>query len=77
MAAKAGDEVVMAPGNLVVSAYVGCPDITQVSVDIGAQVHESSACGCCLHVVLLCLPVLASCVVKAVHDSMGPVGLQG
>lgn len=30
MAAKAGDEVVMAPGNLVVSAYVGCPDITQV-----------------------------------------------
>lgn len=30
MAANAGDEVVMAPGNLVVSSYVGCPDITQV-----------------------------------------------
>ena len=28
MAANAGDEVVMAPGNLVVSAYVTCPDIT-------------------------------------------------
>lgn len=28
MAANAGGEVVMAPGNLVVSAYVGCPDIT-------------------------------------------------
>lgn len=31
MAASAGGETVMAPGNLVVSAYVGCPDITQVS----------------------------------------------
>lgn len=31
MAAAAGGETVMAPGNLVVSAYVGCPDITQVS----------------------------------------------
>ncbi|PNH07785.1 putative phosphoribosylformylglycinamidine synthase, chloroplastic/mitochondrial [Tetrabaena socialis] len=30
MAAAAGGETVMAPGNLVVSAYVGCPDITQV-----------------------------------------------
>jgi hypothetical protein len=30
MAATAGTEVVMAPGNLVVSSYVGCPDITQV-----------------------------------------------
>ncbi len=30
MAAAAGGEVVMCPGNLVVSAYVGCPDITQV-----------------------------------------------
>lgn len=30
MAAPAGDEVVMAPGNLVISAYVGCPDITRV-----------------------------------------------
>ncbi len=31
MAASADGEIVMAPGNLVVSAYVGCPDITQVS----------------------------------------------
>jgi phosphoribosylformylglycinamidine synthase len=31
MAAVADGEVVMCPGNLVVSAYVGCPDITQVS----------------------------------------------
>ncbi|GAB4814933.1 hypothetical protein N2152v2_001979 [Parachlorella kessleri] len=30
MAAAAGSEVVKAPGNLVVSAYVTCPDITQV-----------------------------------------------
>eukprot|EP00955_Chlamydomonas_euryale_P045667 353209-Chlamydomonas_euryale.AAC.4 len=30
MAAAAGGEVVMAPGNLVVSAYVSCPDITKV-----------------------------------------------
>ena len=30
MAASAGGETVMAPGNLVVSAYVTCPDITQV-----------------------------------------------
>jgi hypothetical protein len=30
MAAAAGGETVMAPGNLVVSAYVGCPDITKV-----------------------------------------------
>lgn len=28
MAAKAGGETVMAPGNLVISAYVTCPDIT-------------------------------------------------
>lgn len=28
MAASAGGETVMAPGNLVVSAYAGCPDIT-------------------------------------------------
>lgn len=26
----AGSETVKAPGNLVVSTYVGCPDITQV-----------------------------------------------
>ncbi|KAL6745568.1 CobB/CobQ-like glutamine amidotransferase domain-containing protein [Haematococcus lacustris] len=30
MAALAEGETVMSPGNLVVSAYVGCPDITQV-----------------------------------------------
>jgi phosphoribosylformylglycinamidine synthase len=30
MAASAGGETVMAPGNLVISAYVGCPDITKV-----------------------------------------------
>jgi hypothetical protein len=30
MAAKAGGETVMAPGNLVVSAYVGVPDVTKV-----------------------------------------------
>ena len=30
MAAVAGGETVMAPGNLVVSAYVGCPDVTAV-----------------------------------------------
>lgn len=30
MAAPAGTEVVMAPGNLVISAYAGCPDITKV-----------------------------------------------
>lgn len=30
MAALAGEETVLCPGNLVISAYVGCPDITQV-----------------------------------------------
>lgn len=30
MAANAGGEVVMAPGNLVISAYVGCPDVRGV-----------------------------------------------
>lgn len=30
MAAPAAGEVVMAPGNLVISAYAGCPDITKV-----------------------------------------------
>ena len=30
MAAAAGGETVMAPGNLVVSSYVGCPDVTKV-----------------------------------------------
>lgn len=32
MAAAAAGETVMCPGNLVVSAYVGCPDITQVGL---------------------------------------------
>ena len=31
MAAAAGGETVMCPGNLVVSAYVGCPDVTKVA----------------------------------------------
>ncbi|KAL6785042.1 hypothetical protein ACKKBG_A02200 [Auxenochlorella protothecoides x Auxenochlorella symbiontica] len=31
MAAAAGGETVMAPGNLVVSAYVGCTDITRIT----------------------------------------------
>jgi phosphoribosylformylglycinamidine synthase len=45
MAAAAGGETVMCPGNLVVSAYVGCPDITQVVNpdlklgDDGALIH--------------------------------------
>ncbi|XP_073526258.1 uncharacterized protein [Phyllobates terribilis] len=30
MAARSGDEVVKAPGNLVVSSYVTCPDITKI-----------------------------------------------
>jgi phosphoribosylformylglycinamidine synthase len=30
MAATTGGEVVKCPGNLVVSTYVACPDITQV-----------------------------------------------
>jgi hypothetical protein len=30
MAASAGGEVVLAPGNLVISAYAACPDVTQV-----------------------------------------------
>jgi hypothetical protein len=31
----AGNETVKAPGNLVVSAYVTCPDITQVKLSDG------------------------------------------
>jgi hypothetical protein len=34
MAAAAGGETVMAPGNLVVSSYVGCPDVTKVGSGI-------------------------------------------
>jgi phosphoribosylformylglycinamidine synthase len=40
MAASAGGETVMAPGNLVVSAYVGCPDIT-LTVDPALQLPGS------------------------------------
>jgi len=39
MAATAGGEVVMAPGNLVVSSYVGCPDITQVRSYPASHLH--------------------------------------
>ncbi|GBF90353.1 hypothetical protein Rsub_02459 [Raphidocelis subcapitata] len=52
MAAAAGGETVMAPGNLVVSAYVGCPDITKVATpDLklakagGALIHVDLAGG--------------------------------
>ncbi|PNW79730.1 hypothetical protein CHLRE_08g364800v5 [Chlamydomonas reinhardtii] len=51
MAAAAGGETVMAPGNLVVSAYVGCPDITQVVTpdlklgDGGVLVHVDLGAG--------------------------------
>lgn len=51
MAARAGGEVVMCPGNLVVSAYVGCPDITQVLTpdlklgDIGVLIHVDLGAG--------------------------------
>jgi phosphoribosylformylglycinamidine synthase len=51
MAAAAGGETVMAPGNLVVSAYVGCPDITKVLTpdlklgDDGVLLHVDLATG--------------------------------
>lgn len=51
MAAAAGGETVMAPGNIVVSAYVGCPDITQVVTpdlklgDGGALIHVDLGAG--------------------------------
>lgn len=51
MAAAAGGETVMAPGNLVISAYVGCPDITQVVTpdlklgDQGVLLHVDLAAG--------------------------------
>eukprot|EP00798_Chlamydomonas_sp_ICE-L_P025491 gene25491-11147_t len=51
MAANAGDETVMAPGNLVVSCYVGVPDITKVVTpdlklgDAGVLVHVDLANG--------------------------------
>lgn len=43
MAASAGGETVMAPGNLVVSSYVGCPDVTQVRQTLVYAIH---ACLC-------------------------------
>lgn len=54
MAASAAGETVMAPGNLVVSAYVGMPDITKVVTpdlklgDNGAHVYVGcvSVCAC-------------------------------
>jgi hypothetical protein len=42
MAAAAGGETVMAPGNLVVSAYVGCPDVTKAR---GAGAQEGREAG--------------------------------
>jgi len=51
MAAVADGEIVMCPGNLVVSAYVGCPDITQIVTpdlklgDAGVLVHVDLAAG--------------------------------
>eukprot|EP00878_Enallax_costatus_P000493 GHUV01000586.1.p1 GENE.GHUV01000586.1~~GHUV01000586.1.p1 ORF type:complete len:953 (+),score=239.62 GHUV01000586.1:313-2859(+) len=47
MAAAAGGETVMAPGNLVVSAYVGCPDITKV---VTPDLKLAAAGGALLHV---------------------------
>lgn len=51
MAASAGGETVMAPGNLVISAYVTCPDITKtVTPDLklpgsGKLIHVDLAQG--------------------------------
>lgn len=51
MAASAGGETVMAPGNLVISAYVTCPDITKtVTPDLklpgtGRLIHVDLAQG--------------------------------
>lgn len=50
MAAAAGGETVMAPGNLVVSAYVGCPDVTKVGatgVTLGASSCMVPCCDNC------------------------------
>lgn len=47
MAAAAGGKTVMAPGNLVVSAYVGCPDITKV---VTPDLKLAGAGGQLLHV---------------------------
>jgi hypothetical protein len=53
MAAAAGGETVMAPGNLVVSAYVGCPDITKV---VTPDLKLAAAGGVLLHVDLASVP---------------------
>jgi phosphoribosylformylglycinamidine (FGAM) synthase-like enzyme len=53
MAAAAGGETVMAPGNLVVSAYVGCPDITKV---VTPDLKLAGAGGVLLHVDLASVP---------------------
>jgi phosphoribosylformylglycinamidine (FGAM) synthase-like enzyme len=53
MAAAAGGETVMAPGNLVVSAYVGCPDITKV---VTPDLKMAAAGGVLLHVDLASVP---------------------
>jgi AIR synthase related protein, C-terminal domain len=53
MAAAAGGETVMAPGNLVVSAYVGCPDVTQV---VTPDLKLSASGGLLLHVDLADTP---------------------
>eukprot|EP00879_Flechtneria_rotunda_P005989 GHRR01006298.1.p1 GENE.GHRR01006298.1~~GHRR01006298.1.p1 ORF type:complete len:1281 (+),score=448.03 GHRR01006298.1:710-4552(+) len=53
MAAAAGGETVMAPGNLVVSAYVGCPDITKV---VTPDLKLAAARGHLLHVDLASVP---------------------
>lgn len=45
MAARAGDETVMAPGNLVISAYVGVPDITVKVGVFKITVRQSSLRG--------------------------------
>ena len=51
MCANAAGEVVMAPGNLVVSSYVGVPDITKVVTpdlklgEAGALIHVDLAAG--------------------------------
>jgi phosphoribosylformylglycinamidine synthase len=50
MAAAAGGETVMAPGNLVVSAYVGCPDITKVATPDLKLAHRAGGGGVLLHV---------------------------
>lgn len=51
MAAAAGGETVMAPGNLVVSSYVGVPDVTKVVTpdlklaDQGVLIHVDLGAG--------------------------------